>query len=321
MTATGVRGGGRAMAQAGPVRGGVSRRRVLALAPGLAALFASRAWAQRPAAATPGRIGWVSYIGRPDVGLDRLRVGLVELGHAEGKTFVVSPRFANGDFTKIPALVDELLAERLDVLASRGPTVGYLKGAAAKRAGGVRLQRRSGGGRVRGQPGQPGRNMTGITFMALELSAKRVEVLKELVPQATRMALLSNPEHAGELAEYRVTEEAARRVGATITRHLARSAGGADPRAGRDPGQSAGRHARVPGLAHASRAGRRSRTSRPARGSRPCSAGTSSPTWAGSQATEPGCSRASRAWPRSWTRSSREPMRAGCRSSRSAGSR
>src|SRR6476661_5307165 len=66
--------------------------------------------------------------------------------------------------------------------------------------------------------GRPGRNMTGITFTALELSAKRVEVLKELVPQATRMALLSNPEHAGELAEYRVTEDAARRVGATITR-------------------------------------------------------------------------------------------------------
>jgi|KBSSwiStaDraftv2_1062776.scaffolds.fasta_scaffold88360_2 putative tryptophan/tyrosine transport system substrate-binding protein len=223
MTATGVRGGGRAMAQAGPVRGGVSRRRVLALAPGLAALFASRAWAQRPATATPGRIGWVSYIGRPDVGLDRLRVGLVELGHAEGKTFVVSPRFANGDFTKIPALVDELLAERLDVLASRGPTVGYLKGAAAK----VPVVFAYSGDPVAAgfadSLGRPGRNMTGITFMALELSAKRVEVLKELVPQATRMALLSNPEHAGELAEYRVTEEAARRVGATITRHLART--------------------------------------------------------------------------------------------------
>jgi putative ABC transport system substrate-binding protein len=49
-------------------------------------------------------------------------------------------------------------------------------------------------------------------------------VLKELVPQAAQIALLSNPEHAGELAEYRVTEDAARRVGSTITRYLARSA-------------------------------------------------------------------------------------------------
>jgi len=72
---------------------------------------------------------------------------------------------------------------------------------------------------------QPGRNMTGITFMALELAAKRVEILKELVPSARRVALLSNPEHAGELAEYRVTEDAARRLGMTITRHLIRSPG------------------------------------------------------------------------------------------------
>jgi len=65
--------------------------------------------------------------------------------------------------------------------------------------------------------------MTGITMMALELSAKRMDVLKELLPRATRIALLSNPEHAGELAEYRITEEAARRLGASITRYLAQS--------------------------------------------------------------------------------------------------
>jgi putative ABC transport system substrate-binding protein len=69
----------------------------------------------------------------------------------------------------------------------------------------------------------PGLNMTGITFMALELSAKRVEVLKELAPKAARIALLSNPEHAGELAEYRVTDEAARRLGAAVTRHIVRN--------------------------------------------------------------------------------------------------
>lgn len=65
--------------------------------------------------------------------------------------------------------------------------------------------------------------MTGITFMAMELSAKRVEVLKEMIPKASRIALLSNPEHAGELSEYRVTEEAARRLGVTITRYLMRN--------------------------------------------------------------------------------------------------
>ena len=51
-----------------------------------------------------------------------------------------------------------------------------------------------------------------MTFMAMELCAKRVEVLKELLPGAKRIALLSNPEHAGELLEYRVTEDSARRL-------------------------------------------------------------------------------------------------------------
>jgi putative ABC transport system substrate-binding protein len=68
--------------------------------------------------------------------------------------------------------------------------------------------------------GKPGRNMTGMTFMATELSAKRVEMLKELLPGMKRIALLSNPEHAGELIEYRVTEDSARRVGAEVTRYL-----------------------------------------------------------------------------------------------------
>jgi len=116
-----------------------------------------------------------------------------------------------------------VLAERLDVLAARGPSVDYLKSARAR----VPVVFAYSGDPVAAgfadSLGRPGRNMTGLTFMALELSAKRVEVLKELVPQATRMALLSNPEHAGELAEYRVTEQAAGRVGASITRYLARN--------------------------------------------------------------------------------------------------
>src|SRR6266850_1660242 len=199
----------------------VSRRAVLALAPGLVALGATRALAQRPA--RPARIGWLAYVSPPDAGLENLRLGLQELGYAEARDFVLIPRFANGDFTRLPALVDELLAERLDVLAARGPSVDYLKSARAR----VPVVFAYSGDPVAAgfadSLGRPGRNMTGLTFMALELSAKRVEVLKELVPQATRMALLSNPEHAGELAEYRVTEQAAGRVGASITRYLARN--------------------------------------------------------------------------------------------------
>jgi len=155
--------------------------------------------------------------------MEHLRAGLRELGHVEGKTFVIVPRFADGDFTRLPRLVEELAAERLDVLVSRGPSVDYTKTIRSR----VPVVFAYSGDPVAAgfadSLGKPGRNMTGITFMALELSAKRIEVLKELVPQASRIALLSNPEHAGELAEYRVTEDAARRVGASTTRYLVRN--------------------------------------------------------------------------------------------------
>ncbi|HYE93406.1 MAG TPA: ABC transporter substrate-binding protein [Terriglobales bacterium] len=144
-------------------------------------------------------------------------------GHAEGKSFVIVPRFAEGDFTRLPRLVEELVAERLDVLVTRGPSTDYTKAARSK----VPVVFAYSGDPVHAgfatSLARPGLNMTGITFMALELSAKRVEVLKELVPHATRMALLTNPEHAGELEEYRVTEDAARRVGASMTRFIVRT--------------------------------------------------------------------------------------------------
>src|SRR5688500_15206219 len=198
-----------------------SRRSLLALLSGVVVFGPAHARAQRTTA--PARIGWLSYIGQPDPGLEHLREGLRELGHVEGKSFIVVPRFADGDFTRLPRLVEELAGERLDVLVSRGPSVDYTIPIRAR----VPVVFAYSGDPVAAgfadSLGKPGRNMTGITFMALELSAKRVEVLKELVPGATRIALLANPEHAGELAEYRVTEDAARRLGATITRYLVRT--------------------------------------------------------------------------------------------------
>src|SRR6188508_1603277 len=168
----------------------------------------------------PSRIGWLSYLPPPDPALALLREGLRDLGHVEGQSYMISARFANNDFTRLPALVDELVADRIDVLVSRGPSVDFTK----------RVRDRvpvvfvySGDPVAAGfadSLGKPGRNMTGMTFMAMELCAKRVEVLKELLPGARRIALLSNPEHAGELIEYRVTEDSARRLGAEVTRYL-----------------------------------------------------------------------------------------------------
>lgn len=199
----------------------ISRRAWLALLPAAAVLGPRAALGQRTGA--PARVGWFSYLSPPDPALEHLRAGLVELGYVEGKSFVIVPRFADGDFKQLPKLIEELAAERPDVVVARGPSTDYTKVLRHRlpvvfvysgdpvAAGFAETLRR------------PGRNMTGITFMALELSAKRVDVLKELVPRASKIALLSNPEHAGELEEYRVSEDAARRLGASMTRYLARS--------------------------------------------------------------------------------------------------
>jgi putative ABC transport system substrate-binding protein len=169
------------------------------------------------------RVGWLSYVTEPDPQLARLRDGMRELGYVEGKSYAIVARFANGDFTRIPKLVDELVAESPDVIVSRGAVAAYT----------IPIRTRipiifaySGDPIEAGfadSLSRPGHNVTGITFMAMELSAKRVEVLKELVPTARRIALLSNPEHPGELSEYRVTDDAARRLGATITRYVVRT--------------------------------------------------------------------------------------------------
>ena len=197
----------------------VTRRAMLVGALSLATL-ALPVFAQR---AAPVRIGWLAYIGEPDPGLQMLREGLRDLGYSEGKTHVMVARYADGDFTRLPELVAELMAEKIDVLVSRGPSVDYTKSIRAQ----VPVVFAYSGDPIIAGFGdslrKPGRNMTGITFMAMELSAKRIEVLKELVPKASRVALLSNPEHAGELNEYRVTDESARRLGARVTRYLVRS--------------------------------------------------------------------------------------------------
>jgi putative ABC transport system substrate-binding protein len=189
----------------------------------VAALAASFALAPRTALAqrsSPARVGWLSYLPEPDPALALLREGLRNLGHVEGKSYVVAARYANNDFTRLPALVQELVAERLDVLVSRGPSVDFTR-PVRDRVPVVFVY--SGDPVAAGfadSLGKPGRNMTGMTFMAMQLCAKRVEVLKDLLPGARRIALVSNPEHAGELLEYRVTEETALRLGAEVTRHL-----------------------------------------------------------------------------------------------------
>jgi len=200
---------------------GARRQLIIALGASAITLPLNAFGQQQPARVA--RVGWLSYLSDSDPGLIGLRAGMRDLGYVEGKSYSVVARFANGDFARAPMLVDELARERVDIIVTRGPTAVYTIPIRSR----IPIVFAFSGDPVEAgfadSLSRPGHNMTGITFMATELSAKRVEVLKETIPTASRIALLSNPEHAGELSEYRVTEETARRLGATTRRYLVRT--------------------------------------------------------------------------------------------------
>jgi putative tryptophan/tyrosine transport system substrate-binding protein len=198
------------------------RRAILGVLGAGAFVLAAPAWPQ--VRGRVARLGWLSLLSpSPDPDLDSFREGLHALGYREDVSYRTVPRYARGDPSRLPALVAELVREKVDVLVARGPVIGAAKAASAS----VPVLFAFSGNPVEAGVvdsfARPGRNATGVSFMALELSAKRVELLKEIAPNATRIAVVSNPDHAGEGAEYRVTQESAARLGATTSRHLVRT--------------------------------------------------------------------------------------------------
>jgi putative ABC transport system substrate-binding protein len=122
------------------------------------------------------------------------RIGLRDHGYIEGQNLVVESRYAEGKFERLPGLVKELLAWRPDVIfVSTTPAA-----LAAKAATTivpivfVGVADPLGVGLI-ASLSRPGSNITGITNIGAELAGKRIELLKELIPSATRIAVLINP--------------------------------------------------------------------------------------------------------------------------------
>ena len=142
------------------------------------------------------RIGYLSPLAAAAAApyLEAFRQGLRELGYVEGQNFTIESRFAGGKFDRLPELAVELIGQRVDVML-----VGSNPGAlAAKSATStipivmVTTGDPVGGGLV-ASLARPGGNLTGMTALGQDLSAKRLELLKEVVPGITRLAVLTNP--------------------------------------------------------------------------------------------------------------------------------
>jgi putative ABC transport system substrate-binding protein len=128
--------------------------------------------------------------------LDGFRLGLRDFGYMEGKNIVLEYRWAEGNYAQLAELAAELVRSKVDVIVTHGtPGTRAAKGATTT----IPIVMAISGdavatGLVVSLP-RPGGNITGSTFFGPELSAKQIELLKEILPRITRVAVLVNPDN------------------------------------------------------------------------------------------------------------------------------
>jgi ABC-type uncharacterized transport system substrate-binding protein len=135
------------------------------------------------------------------------RQGLSEVGFVDGRNVTIEYRWADNQLDRLPQMAAELVQRRVSVIATPASTPATLAAKAATAA--IPIVFQIGGDPV--QAGlvasfnQPGGNVTGITSMNLELEAKRLGLLHELLPGAARLAVLVNPDNS-TIAEPTITD-------------------------------------------------------------------------------------------------------------------
>jgi putative ABC transport system substrate-binding protein len=134
------------------------------------------------------------------------RKGLSETGFDEGRNVIIEYRWADGNYDRLPGLADELVKRRIAVLYTSGGSVSAL--AAKDAARGIPLVFVMGSDPVKAglvsSLNRPGGNATGVTLYTVELEAKRLELLRQLLPSLTAVSALINPSNpnVGDVTDY-----------------------------------------------------------------------------------------------------------------------
>ena len=168
----------------------------------------------QPVAKTLPRIGIIVSTGPPGTSspwLDSLGTGLRDLGFTEGKNISIERRFAEGRLDRIPGLVNELVLEKVDViLAPNNVAIRAAKEATKT----IPIVMVSSVDPVEAgyvvSFARPGGNITGLANLSRDLGAKRVELLKELLPKMARLGVIWDADGPGPAIALKEYEEAAR---------------------------------------------------------------------------------------------------------------
>jgi putative ABC transport system substrate-binding protein len=198
----------------------VRRREFITFLGGAAAVWPLAARAQQPGVPL---IGLLAGAQLDDRLLSAVRQGLKEAGYVEGRNVAIKYRTADGRFNRLPGLAAELVADPVAVIVAFAPPAAV---AAKAATGTIPIVFVTGADPVElglvSSLNRPGGNVTGVTFLVTALGAKRLELLRELVPSAKIVGLLVNPANPTSEFQTTDTQAAARALGIELVIRNAR---------------------------------------------------------------------------------------------------
>ena len=152
-------------------------------------------------------------VNRVKDGLGELRRGFADLGHIEGRSIIIEPYWGDDDPAKTAKNVAEAIASRPALIVAQGGTGPIVRRSATS----IPVVFGYSGDPVEAgivdSFNRPGRNLTGISYMQLDLVGKRLELLKEIMPRIRRVAIIASPQHPGDRLERRASQAAANQLG------------------------------------------------------------------------------------------------------------
>jgi len=158
---------------------------------------------------------------------DGFRQGLHEAGYVEGRNIIIEARYAEGNLDRLPELARELARLNVNVMFVAGDQ-GLRAAKEASDTIPIVVSACDPLDSLVASIARPGGKATGLTCISSDLASKRLQMLKELVPALSRVAILYNPEDHNKALEYRQAQEAARTLNLTLRAFEARSGGEID---------------------------------------------------------------------------------------------